>query len=326
MVNIFGKAFKTEFMKKQLRLFSIICVSITQFTIAQQDPAVTHGMYTKMSFNPGATGSEDGICGSLIYRNQWDRVNGAPNTVLFNVEANLNRFVKNLGAGISVIHDAIGFNRQNTAHLNLSYKLRLPNSDFISFGVGAGIVNMGLNPTWVTPQPGAVDNILPTGFAATNLDLNFGIFYRSEQNFYVGISSTHLTESVLASATSSLLTYNTARHYYLMGGWKKEEILSDWDLDLNALMRTDGSKFSMDFSARMFYQNKFYGGLGYRNADAVLILIGMEVIPSLTVGYSYDITTNRFANISWGTHEIMLRYCRPIPVPPPTIYKNPRHL
>ena len=313
-------------MKKQLYLFSIICVSIAQYTFAQQDAAVTHGMYTKMTFNPGATGSEDGICGSLIYRNQWDRVNGAPNSVFFNVEANLNRFVRNLGAGVSVVHDAIGFNRQNTAHLNLSYKIKLPNSYFISVGVGAGIVNMCQNPIWVTPQPGVVDNLLPQSFAATNMDFNFGIFYRSQQNFYVGISSTHLSESVLASATSSLLTYNTARHYYLMGGWKKEEILSNWDLDLNTLLRTDMNKFSFDLSARMFYQQRFYGGVGFRNSDAVLVLLGMEVIPNLTIGYSYDITTNRLANISWGTHEIMLRYCRPIPVPPPTIHKNPRHL
>jgi type IX secretion system PorP/SprF family membrane protein len=313
-------------MKKQLCLFSIICVSFARYTFAQQDAAVTHGMYTKMTFNPGATGSEDGICGSLIYRNQWDRVNGAPNSVFFNVEANLNRFVRNLGAGVSVVHDAIGFNRQNTAHLNLSYKIKLPNSDFISVGVGAGIVNMGQNPIWVTPQPGVVDNLLPQSFAATNMDFNFGIFYRSQQNFYVGISSTHLSESVLASATSSLLTYNTARHYYLMGGWKKEDILSNWDLDLNTLLRTDMNKFSFDLSARMFYQQRFYGGVGFRNSDAVLVLLGMEVIPNLTIGYSYDITTNRLANISWGTHEIMLRYCRPIPVPPPTIHKNPRHL
>lgn len=312
-------------MKRKLCLFSIVCVSIAQITFAQQDPAVTHGMYTKMTFNPGATGSEDGICASLIYRNQWDRVNGAPNSVFLNVEANLNRFVRNLGAGVSVVHDAIGFNRQNTAHLNLSYKIRLPNSDFISVGAGIGLVNMGMNPTWIPPTQD-FDNILPMGFAATNFDLNFGVFYKSQHNFYVGISSTHLTESILASPTSALMTYNTARHYYLMGGWRKDNLFSNWDLDINALMRTELNKFSFDLSARMFFQKRLYGGVGYRSSDAVLILVGMEVIPNLTVGYAYDITTNRLANISWGTHEIMLRYCRPIPVPPPTIHKNPRHL
>jgi type IX secretion system PorP/SprF family membrane protein len=312
-------------MNRKLCLLTVVCVAFFQVTIAQQDPLISHGMYSKMSFNPGATGSEDGICGSLIYRNQWDKVNGAPNSVFFNAEANLNRFVKNLGAGVSVIHDAIGFNRQNTAHLNLSFKIRLPNTDFISVGVGAGIVNLGLNPTWVTPQQGP-DALLPQGFAATNLDLNFGIYYKSQKNFYAGISSTHLSESILTDGASNLLTYNVARHYYLMGGWRKNQLFGNFDLDLNTLMRTDANKFSVDFSARLFYNNQFYGGLGYRTSDAVLIMLGMEVIPNFTVGYAYDITTNRLSNISWGTHEIMLRYCRPIPVPPPTIHVSPRYL
>jgi len=313
-------------MKRKLCLFGAAAVAFFQVTYAQQDPAITHGMYSKMSFNPGATGSEKGICGSLIYRNQWDKVNGAPNTVFFNVEANMDRFVRNLGLGVSVIHDAIGFNRQNTAHLNVSYKIKLPNSDFISVGVGAGIVNMGLSPTWVQPQPGVVDALLPLGFSATNLDLNFGIFYKSQKNFYAGISSTHLSESILADGASALLTYNVARHYYLMGGWRKNQLFGNFDLDLNTLVRTDANKYSADFSARLFYNNQFYGGLGYRTSDAVLIMLGMEVIPNLTIGYSYDLTTNRLASISWGTHEIMLRYCRPIPIPPPTIHRNPRYL
>jgi type IX secretion system PorP/SprF family membrane protein len=318
--------FKTTFMKRKLRLLSVGCmVSITSI-FAQQDPALTHGMYTKMNFNPAATGSGDGICGTLVYRNMWDKVNGAPNTIFFNAEANLDRFVKGLGVGIGAIHDAIGFNRQNTANLNLSYKLRFKNKSFIAIGVGAGILNMGLSPTWITPQPNTVDLILPIGFSATNMDFNAGLFFKSRTS-YVGVSSTHLSETILSSGASPLMTYNPKRHYYFMAGWRDGiDPSGDFDVDLNALMRTDLNKFSVDLSARVFLKKKFYGGVGYRTSDAVLVLLGMEVIPNLTVGYAYDITTNRFANISWGTHEIMLRYCRPIPIPPPTIHRNPRYL
>ncbi len=310
-------------MKRKLRLLSVACAITTTALFAQQDPAMTHSMYTLMNVNPGSTGSGDGICGSLIYRNQWDKVNGAPNSVFFNAEANLNRFVKNLGAGIGAVHDAIGFNRQNNVNLNVSFKIKFPNKSFISVGVGAGIVNVGMNPVWVTPD-NPNDPILPIGFSATSVDLNGGIFYKSKKS-YVGLSSTHLSETKLASSTSALMTYNTKRHYYFMAG-HRESVDPNFDIDLNTMMRTDLNKFSIDFSIRAFYQNKFYGGVGYRTSDAVLILVGMEVAPNLTVGYSYDITTNRLANISWGTHEIMLRYCRPIPIPPPTIYKDARYL
>lgn len=310
-------------MKGKLRLLSMACM-LSMPAFAQQDPALTHSMYTKMNVNPGATGSGDGSGASLIYRNQWDKVSGAPNTVFFNAEVNLDRYVKNLGVGIGAIHDAIGFNRQNNANLNVSWKFRFPNRSFISVGVGAGLVNMGMSPVWVTPD-NPNDPILPIGFSATNLDLSAGLLYRSKKG-YIGVSSTHLSESILSSSASALMTYNTARHYYFMAGYREELEPNKLDLDLNTLMRTDGNRFSIDLSARMFIQNKFYAGLGYRTSDAVLILLGMEVAPNLTVGYSYDISTNRFASISWGTHEIMVRYCRPIPLPPPTIHRNPRYL
>lgn len=310
-------------MKRQLRLLSVACAISSTAIFAQQDPSLTHSMYTLMNVNPGATGSGEGICGSLIYRNQWDKVNGAPNTVFFNAEVNLDRYVKNLGVGIGAVHDAIGFNRQNNANLNVSWKFRFPNKDFIAVGVGAGLINVGMNPIWVAPD-NPLDPILPIGFSATSFDLNGGIFYKSKKS-YVGLSSTHLSETKLASSTSALMTYNSKRHYYLMTGFR-EQVTPDVDIDLNAMMRTDLNKFSADFSIRAFVMNRFYGGVGYRTTDAVLILLGMEVAPNLTVGYSYDITTNRLANISWGTHEIMLRYCRPIPIPPPTIYKDARYL
>lgn len=311
-------------MKRKLRLLSLACLAAMPNLFAQQDPALTHSMYTKMNFNPGATGSGDGICGSLIYRNMWDKVSGAPNTVFFNAEVNLDRYIKNLGVGIGAIHDAIGFNRSNTANLNVSYKIKFPNRSFLSVGVGAGILNMGMSPTWVTPQD-PNDPILPVGFSATNMDFNAGLFYKAK-NSYVGVSSTHLSETILSSSASALMTYNPTRHYYFMAGHREVLIPNEFDLDLNTLVRTDLNKFSIDLSARVFIKNKFYGGVGYRTTDAVLVLVGMEIMPNLTVGYSYDITTNRFANISWGTHEIMLRYCRPIPLPPPTKPRNARYL
>jgi len=129
----------------------------------------------------------------------------------------------------------------------------------------------------------------------------------------------------LQSPTSAFQSYSVNRHYYLMAG-KRESVTPDFDIEVSTMLRTDFNKFSGDVALRGFFKNKIYGGVGYRISDAVLILLGMEVIPNLTVGYSYDITVNRLANISWGTHEIMLRYCRPIPLPPPTIHRNPRIL
>ena len=81
-------------------------------SVAQQDKLLTHFIFDKMSINPGETGIDEGLCGAMIYRNQWNRVTGAPNSFVLNAEANINDYFPG-GVGISFYHDAIGFARQN---------------------------------------------------------------------------------------------------------------------------------------------------------------------------------------------------------------------
>jgi type IX secretion system PorP/SprF family membrane protein len=310
------------FMKKRLLVASSLAVLFSAGVFAQQDKLITHFIYDKMSLNPGETGLDEGICGTTIYRNQWDKVNGAPNSALLNIEANMNRFFPG-GLGLSFYHDAIGFNRQNNLLLNYSYPLELGEAGTLGIGIGVGIVNFGMNPDWVPPVT-STDPSLPTGFSGTNLDLNFGLYFKGTQDYYAGISSTHLTESLVSDGTAAN-GYQTARHYYVMGGKKFRDLLGG-DIDANVLLRTDMVKFSADINARYIWRNIAYGGLTYRTSDAVAIMLGWVPLRNMTVGYSYDITVNKLSNISRGSHEIMVKYCYYLPPPPIQKSKHPRWL
>ena len=310
-------------MKKTI-LASAVLLALGANSYAQQDKLITHFIYDKMSLNPGSTGLDDGICGTMIYRNQWDKVNGAPNSAVFNVEANMNRYFPG-GLGISFFHDAIGFSRQNNLLLNYSYPLQIQGAGVLGIGIGVGIVNFGMNPDWVPPTTNP-DNSLPTGFSATNLDLNFGLYFKGNNDYYVGLSSTHLNESLLKQTVGVIdQQYQTARHYYLMGG-KKFRGIGNGDIDAQVLMRTDLVKFSADINARYIWNNIAYGGLTYRTSDAVAIMLGYVPITNFTVGYSYDITVNQLSSVSRGSHEILMKYCYHIPPPPITKSKHPRWL
>jgi type IX secretion system PorP/SprF family membrane protein len=310
-------------MKKTI-LASAILLALGANSYAQQDKLITHFIYDKMSLNPGSTGLDDGICGTMIYRNQWDKVNGAPNSAVFNVEANMNRYFPG-GVGISFFHDAIGFSRQNNLLLNYSYPLEIQGAGTLGIGVGVGIVNFGMNPDWVPPTTNP-DNSLPTGFAATNLDLNFGLYFKGLNDYYVGLSSTHLNESLLKQTVGVIdQQYQTARHYYLMGG-KKFRDIGNGDVDVQMLMRTDLVKFSADINARYIWNNIAYGGLTFRTSDAVAVMLGYVPITNFTVGYSYDITINKLSSVSRGSHEVLMKYCYHIPPPPITKSKHPRWL
>ena len=313
-------------MKKKLLVIAALILAQSGVVLAQQDKLITHFIYDKMSFNPGATGIEDGICGTMVYRNQWDKVNGAPNSVLFNVEANMNRFFPG-GLGLAFYHDAIGFNRQNNLYLNYSYPLQLGNLGTLGIGIGLGMVNFGQNPNWVTPT-GQQDASLPVGYNATNFDMNFGLYLKTNNNWYVGLSSTHLTEPTMRKKIANFTqTYDTKRHYYLMGGYKIDAIGgSDGDLDIQALVRTEFTKLSADINVRYIWRQMLYGGITYRTIDAVGLMVGYMPIRNLTIGYSYDITTNRLASVSRGSHEIALRYCYKLPPVPVQKSKHIRWL
>lgn len=312
-------------MKRRILTFiTLLSLSVTPI-FGQQEKLLTHFIYDKMSINPGATGMGEGICATMIYRNQWDKFNGAPNSTLFNAEANLNRFFPG-GVGLSFYNDAIGFSRQNNLTLNYSFPISLPgNAGVLGIGVGAGIVNYGMTPNWVTPDPTAVDPILPGPVSATNLDLNLGLYWKGPNDIYAGLSTTHLSASKLK--LTEMMNFNTARHYYLMGGKKFRDLFgNDQDLDAQVLVRTDMIKYSADINVRYIYQNTLYGGLTYRTSDAIGVMVGYTLRNNLTFGYSYDFTVSKLSSISRGSHELVARYCYFLPPPPLQKSKHPRWL
>ncbi|NBX81142.1 MAG: type IX secretion system membrane protein PorP/SprF [Flavobacteriales bacterium] len=296
---------------------------------AQQDKLITHFIYDKMSINPGKTGIDlyNGICATSIYRNQWDKINGAPNSAVLNIEANLTKYFPG-GVGIAFYHDAIGFARQNNVLLNYSYPIQIGRAGVLGIGVGLGIMNYGLNPDWVPPTNNP-DPTLPVGFAATSFDANFGLYFNGK-DFYGGISSTHLSASLLQQSVAGFSqSYQTARHYYIMGG-KRFKKIGPGDIDAQVLLRTEFVKFSADINARYILdlpgKKQIYGGFTYRTSDAVALMVGYTPIPKMTVGYSYDLTINKLSSISRGSHELVVKYCYYLPPPPKQRARHPRWL
>ena len=315
-------------MHKQIILLVYLLFAINLCVTSQQDPLLTHFSYNKMALNPGSTGIEDGFCATTVYRNQWDKVAGAPNSAVLNLEGNMNRFFPG-GIGINFYHDAIGFGRQNNLILNYSYPIEI-GKDKLGIGLGVGILNFGMKPTWVTPDNNMFDKSLPENFSATGLDVNFGLYYQSSKRFYFGLSGTHLnssslTQSVTKGSSTYDQKYKIARHIYIMSGYKTKQI-GPGIIDCQTMLRTDFNKFSLDLNAKYVLSKIGYAGLTYRTSDAVAIMLGFIPITNLTVGYSYDLTISKLSSVSRGSHEVLLKYCYFLPIPPVTVTRNPRWL
>jgi len=293
------------------------------FSFGQQDKQFTHYMFDKMSFNPAATGFS-GYCATLIYRNQWDRVERAPNSTLLNVQGNFRQ--QNLGLGLSLANDAIGFQRNNTVILNAAYHLRT-NVGVLSGGLGVGMINVGFSPIWIPPQT-LLDPNLPSPVSGTGFDVNIGLHWHgTTRPYYVGISTTHLAPPTLKN-----INYQVARHYYVLAGYNfKLPYERKVDLTPSILVKSDGATLIFDVNATTNFWLSTYqylwGGFSYRLQDAIAINVGYAFSPAqnvkenmMKIGYSFDIMTNPLNTYGKGTHELLLNFC--IFTPPPVIGKH----
>lgn len=334
-------------MKKRLLVFSTL-VFASNGLFGQQDAALTHFIFNKQAVNPAAAAIDGDVCATMLYRNQWDRVSGAPNSLLFNAEAPvpfIGTSSGQFGAGISYVHDAIGFNRQHNVLLNFNYQHILPTGwGILSTGLGLGMVNFSLSPNWVPPSL-IMDPTLPGNSSATGLDMNFGLFWKKPGVFYVGLSSTHINAPTLtvqsALSAGAGVGYNSVRHMFMMAGYQtpSNSMPLSGHLDFQGMARTDMVKYSFDLNVRyMMFGGNIYAGLTYRTSDAAALMAGMTVLNAkapygapggmhrMIAGYSYDLTVNKLSTVSQGTHELLLKYCYILPPPPVEKSKHPRYL
>jgi type IX secretion system PorP/SprF family membrane protein len=305
-------------MKKLLSLAMVI-IAISGISYGQQDPQFSQNMFNKLYTNPAYAGSSDGICGTLIYRDQWTGFEGSPKTGVFSVDAPVN-FLHG-GLGVTVLAaDELGF--ENTFMAKLAYAFR--------FNVGQGNLAIGADFAYMQKSidgdfkfndPG--DPIIPTESVSGSVtpDIGAGIYYNSDK-IYLGASMAHILESEIDFGD---FTTQLEHHFYFMGGYRIE-FSPAVSLTPSFHVKNTADQTQVDINANLHFNNRFWIGGSYRLEDAFIILAGLNITPNLRLGYSYDMTTSDLQDYSSGTHEVMLGYCYKIKKKITPINRNVRFL
>lgn len=279
---------------------------------SQQDPQVSMNKYNILPINPGFAGSNGAICASVLYRNQWMGFEGAPKTMIFSADMYLPEF--NSGAGINVISDNVGFEKNTYFNLNYAYHLQVAEGD-LGMGLGLGILNKSLDGAWITPdkllgiqQNPYADPAIPHSESNIVFDANLGLFYRAQDDkIYGGISTTHLTQPQL-KFDAGKLPY-VRRHYYLTVGSFIEMPDKNWGLWPSAFIKLDGSTAQYDLNLLVEYRKQFRGGLSYRFGDAFVFMLGFTTQSNITFGIAYDFTVSKLRTYEKGSVEFFAKYC-----------------
>lgn len=290
---------------------------------AQQDPQYTMFYFNKMLYNPAYAGAKGSICATMLGRFQWNGLPGAPNTFLFTADApfNLTSDKKNqLGVGLTFYGDYLGYNETYGLKVAGAYRRMGLGPGNLSVGIDLGFQSVNINkPQWVYPDASepalaALDNVETNSMG---FDLSFGAYYNSDR-FYAGVSVLHLTGSDFTA-----INVRQARHMYFTGGYTFDLGNSNWQLNPNAIIRTDFATANFDINCNAIYDfdgsNKIFFGATYRYIDAIGVDVGYmtsfgKVINGkksmgMMIGYNYDINTSRLNSFNSGSHEVILRFC-----------------
>ena len=177
----------------------------------------------------------------------------------------------------------------------------------IAFGLQGSLLNISYDASKFSAIDKENDPVLNQLEGKTSdmaVDVGLGVFYKVPEKYYVGLSAENILQT-----KGKKTHYQMRRTYYLNGGY--QWIVPNhpaFELLPSAQVMYDGAVLQLSASALIMYNNKFYGGLGYRLQDAVSVLAGV-VIKGLRIGVAYDISTSAMSKYNNGSLEIMVNYC-----------------
>lgn len=280
--------------------------------IGQQEAQFAHNMFNQVATNPGFVGYGNAICFTGIVHQQWvgftnaegDNIN--PQTQNISLHSPI-KFLHG-GLGLNIVNDQLGPYSEIGLKLMYAYRKDIGMGN-LGIGLQVGLLNGSFSSSFNPADSG--DPVITQEGSENNssmlLDLGFGIHYAVPGRYYVGISSTRLSES---QTPDDVLSYKTRRHYYLTGGYDYTLPFNPaYQLSPSLFIKSDGTDMHYTLATLVKYNNNVWGGVSYstiRILDPLHVLLGFK-IKEVTVAYSYGIPLSPIG--SSGTHEVMLGYC-----------------
>jgi type IX secretion system PorP/SprF family membrane protein len=256
--------------------------------------------------NPAVAGTEPVTVLGSTYRHQWAGFDGAPTTTILSAHSS---FPNSLGAGMIFYNDDMGGAVSQTGvEITGSYKISLPNTDAVSFGLSLQGTQFGFDSSdlnvWDQDDPSLTGG-METSF---NIDASTGMMvYGTDYSFGAAISNLFQSKMNLTGVEGEFNRH--IRHYRFMGSFTSD-ISSKFAIQTSGMIRvTEVTPTQFDIYSRAIYstyQVVYWGGAGVRVGDAVTFSLGAKYA-SVGLSYSYDITTGDNL-LSPHSHEVNLTY------------------
>jgi type IX secretion system PorP/SprF family membrane protein len=277
---------------------------------AQQDPHYTQYMYNMNVMNPAYAGSKESISGSLLYRQQWVGLDGAPKTATFAIDSPI---AKNVGLGFSAISDRIGPVDETNLYGDFSYTINLGGENKLAFGLKAGATfhKIGLLSdigNGYTQDPG--DFAFAENSSKIGLNIGSGVFFYNEK-YYAAFSVPNMLEGKHLDVSHDGNEYkfgSDTQHYFLTSGYVFDLSASTKFKPSFMLKSAFSAPTSLDCSANFLFFEKYEIGATYRLDDSFGAMVNFAITPSLRIGYAYDHIISEIKGTAPASHEFILLF------------------
>lgn len=292
-----------------IKFFVVLLLTTIALATKAQDAMFTHHMFNRVMVNPAYAGSSELMEISMLNRNQWWGWSGvSPRYTNGTVTLPFNLFGMSHGAGLAFNNDKFGVNNDIGAKLIYAFQRKIAISEgTLGIGLSAGINSSTFDGAALN---GGNDPLVPsqklTGM--TIFDMGIGVYYKTEK-IYFGLSSTHLLTGTRDYKISSGLDVLPLRpQYYAMAGYAYQLPNPMLVVVPSFLIQSDGKMTSLSFNTNLIYNNRVWGGVSYNAGSAVSALFGLELMPGIKFGVSYDYDTSILHRASNGSFEVFVLY------------------
>ena len=309
------------------------------FVRAQFDPQIGQYMFMRSVYNPAAVGEGDLMRVYGSHRMQFTGIMDAPMTTNFSFSSPFVIGKTSHAAGVRFMNDRFGLFSNQTFYAEYAYRIKL-GKGYLSVGADLGFINLSFAVDSVNLKDvadlvkdhayhNATDNAIPeasgqNGVSGMGFDLGVGVYY-STPTWWAGVSYGHVTQPRLQWSDKAEVEVRGT--FYAAGGYNWRLRDKKWLLMPSAMLQTDFAGWDVNLTMLAQLNNRYRFGLGYRIAGSVNVLLGMDIINGLQVGYTYELPANGLIRESYGSHELYLAYGFNVLKPKRTNrYKSVRYL
>ena len=292
-----------------LRRYALLSMLLSALSVvrAQYDPSFIHYWAMETSFNPAAAGKDPMLNVTGTYNMSMTGFENNPKTMYIAADMPFYALKSYHGVGAQIVNDEIGLFSHKKLNIQYAYRFRMFGGMF-SVGVQGGLLSENFDGSKVDlPEEGVTDEAFSKAeVTGTGFDLCAGLYYK-HRNWYVGLSSLHLTAPTVELGETNEL--EVARSYYFTAGYNIQLRNPFLMVQTSVLGRSDGVAYRGDVTARLKYTHDkkvMYAGLSYSPTNSVTLLIGGH-FHGVMFGYGYEAYTGAIG-LGHGSHELFVGY------------------